>query len=187
MSTNLDPGIYKATVRGVPDVIVFIDGAHYGRTAEYVAEHREHLPIDITDARRLIVLDVDDVPRLAYAVRCEGLTAIADQIEAQTRPPRIGEPGLWGVVEASWAEAEAMLTLLQHLDGSRIADPEQVMDDVRVLHAAAGAIPHGGALPLDEDTILETLELVRDLADGLYDDEPIPYRPVQTAPTGDVL
>ena len=31
---------------------------------------------------------------------CPWLHAIADQIEAQTKPPRIPEPGLWGVVEA---------------------------------------------------------------------------------------
>jgi len=29
------------------------------------------------------------------------LELVADQIEAQTKPPRIPEPGLWGVVEAS--------------------------------------------------------------------------------------
>ena len=28
-------------------------------------------------------------------------SGLADQIEAQTKPPRIPEPGLWGVVEAS--------------------------------------------------------------------------------------
>jgi hypothetical protein len=29
------------------------------------------------------------------------LRRLADQIEAQTKPPRIPEPGVWGVVEAS--------------------------------------------------------------------------------------
>jgi hypothetical protein len=30
--------------------------------------------------------------------------AVADQIEAQTKPPRIPEPGLWAVVEAHTKE-----------------------------------------------------------------------------------
>lgn len=38
-----------------------------------------------------------------YTSRGELIRWIADQIEEQTKPPRIPEPGLWGVVEASLA------------------------------------------------------------------------------------
>jgi hypothetical protein len=65
-----------------------------------------------------VVLDLDSLDTTApgegetaaqYVVRtlrgpAHGLAtrrAIADQIEAQTKPPRIPEPGLWGVVEAA--------------------------------------------------------------------------------------
>lgn len=70
--------------------------------------------------QRLVVLDLDALGTTApaegetvaqYVVRtlrgpAHGLAtrqAVADQIEAQTKPPRIPEPGLWGVVEATVA------------------------------------------------------------------------------------
>jgi hypothetical protein len=39
------------------------------------------------------------------SISAKKLGVIADQIEAQTRPPRIEEPGLWGVVEARPGES----------------------------------------------------------------------------------
>ena len=60
-------------------------------------------PDCITDARPLIVLDLNgerSVTLLARHLRNGYWNDIADQIEAQTKPVRIPEPGLWGVVEA---------------------------------------------------------------------------------------
>ena len=56
--------------------------------------------------RPLIVLDLDDHDAVALArmLTEDGYEDIADQIEAQTKPARIPEPGLWGVVEASTTE-----------------------------------------------------------------------------------
>ena len=68
----------------------------------------------VTDIRPLVVLDLDQanpwgipevkLSNLLEQLRGEGATdvcrAVADQIEAQTNPPRIPEPGPWGVVEA---------------------------------------------------------------------------------------
>ena len=65
------------------------------------------------DVRPLVVLDLDDIhpPSLIAMLRADAdarhgniaLHEVADQIEAQTKPPRIPEPGLWGVVEATGA------------------------------------------------------------------------------------
>lgn len=59
-----------------------------------------------------IVLDLSEAPyghdvkNWVHNLRSKGGTIarnwVADQIEAQIKPPRIPEPGLWGVVEADW-------------------------------------------------------------------------------------
>jgi len=110
----LNPGLYLATVRGIPgesivlagvgvtgdkDVMFSLDSGGNIRRC-YVFE----------DARPLIVLDLED-PRGAvaqirsYFAHQDDVPAymeqVADQIEAQTKPARIPEPGLWGVVVAS--------------------------------------------------------------------------------------
>jgi hypothetical protein len=80
-------------------------------TGSVVDSYWAHPPDQITDARPLIILDIEDTVDAAKGLRavanaarhvCEWdvVDIIADQIEAQTRPPRIPEPGLWGVVEA---------------------------------------------------------------------------------------
>ena len=54
-------------------------------------------------ARPLIVLDMkgmNPTPILTGFLREVGYDWLAAQIEAQTKPARIPEPGLWGVVEA---------------------------------------------------------------------------------------
>ena len=79
---------------------------------------------EITDVRPLVMLDLDEgdarmLPLLLrrlgdreqsesdspgrLLVTTDALRKVADQIEAQTKPPRIPEPGLWGVVEATGA------------------------------------------------------------------------------------
>jgi len=60
-----------------------------------------------TDLRPLIVLDLEDPAETVRHMRAESapwdcIEQIARQIEAQTKPARIPEPGLWGVVEASF-------------------------------------------------------------------------------------
>lgn len=71
------------------------------------------------DVRPLVVLDLDD-PTLSgnYGARVTNLLDhlrrgtnvaqhLADQIEAQTKPPRIPEPGLWGVVETTFKDGRS--------------------------------------------------------------------------------
>jgi len=61
----------------------------------------------IADVRPLVVLDLDDFQWAALVLRNPKIeamgtrTGIADQIEAQTKPPRIPEPVQFGVVEAA--------------------------------------------------------------------------------------
>jgi hypothetical protein len=61
----------------------------------------------IDDVRPLVVLDLDGIApeAIVKALRDKdagtngtGWARVADQIEAQTKPQRIPEPGLWGVV-----------------------------------------------------------------------------------------
>ena len=107
MST-LKSGLWKATVRGVPDVEVLT-----GHLVGYYLDDDVVSAIkvdDITDARLLIVLDLGERQRREYVVeilreaRHAWTNAVADQIEAQTTPARIEEPGLWGVVKAGWPD-----------------------------------------------------------------------------------
>ena len=124
------PGtVAVATVRGVPDVQVIRtvdhpDGGKGWVSATSVGSHYTHTDMQVIDVRPLVVLDPEDAAQpspsfrarnaawlRAYAARLrEGgfHTAadmhgyIADQIEAQTKPPRIPEPeGVGAVVEAS--------------------------------------------------------------------------------------
>ena len=105
----LEPGLYRATVRGVADVTVLIADSGFGHTIKRYATSAcsgpdyVHGPEKITDARPLILLDLaypgDAVNALKMAAR-DGTNgdarpiyrAIADQIEAQTKPARIPEP-----------------------------------------------------------------------------------------------
>lgn len=90
-----------------------------------------HRAPDVAEARTLVVLDLTGVPfrhlgpvtkhdhlrqiadrfaggTLPGSNSCDTAAAIlrhvADQIEMQTKSPRIPEPGIWGVVEASTTE-----------------------------------------------------------------------------------
>jgi hypothetical protein len=107
----LAPGLYRATVRGVADVVVMVDGNGVGHMAQGRAEtsgyiNRHVRPGLITDARPLIVLDLHpsvandlaqsmrDVSRSSLLTDYAGvlLRKVADQIEAQVKPARIPEP-----------------------------------------------------------------------------------------------
>lgn len=103
-----------ATVRGVKGVRVFrtlsvdLDHNSVWRHEEVEGSHWSR-PTQVSDIRPLVVLDLPGITgaEVASHLRQKGRPGycvcdmIADQIEAQTKPPRIPEPGRWGVVEAS--------------------------------------------------------------------------------------
>ena len=92
--------------------------------------------IQIVDARPLIVLDLDEndarhlvsyleitVERHPDQLGTVGravYTNVAAQIEAQTKPARIPEPGLWGVVEAHVSGTHIRQTFIKVLEDASI-------------------------------------------------------------------
>ena len=115
----LAPGLYRATVRGVADTTILVNDEEMGGgfTLGMVAGARYHDGQYVTDARPLIVLDISTwfPHRAAAAIQAVGrspldpghaafMIDVLEQIEAQSKPARIDEPGLWGVVEASRRE-----------------------------------------------------------------------------------
>jgi hypothetical protein len=121
-----EPGtVAVATVRGVKDVRVMRVAQGYGaspwRSGVEIAGYICHHDCDLTDVRPLVVLDLmvpgsknaidhwlREAARLLRGANqntvARILSAHADQIEAQTKPSRIPEPGLWGVVNARGGE-----------------------------------------------------------------------------------
>jgi len=88
-------------------------------------------------------------------------------------------------------EANSVLDLLRHLDGSQQLDPTDLIVDVEAL-ADAARVALGGALPVDLDVLLDTLGQVeqRFSDGGWYDgaDEPDDgWRGLEDAPVGDRL
>jgi hypothetical protein len=101
MGADYKPGtVAKATVRGVKGVRVMRLNYAAWVTAEILDGSKVHGDSEVTDVRPLVVLDAPQVDLNAAAeiLRISGFSAIADQIKAQTKHPRIPEPGLWGVV-----------------------------------------------------------------------------------------
>ena len=117
----LEPGLYRATVRGVPDQIVMLTDSvtsdpWIALTAQMSSAGRSRwfTHDDVTDARPLTVLDLhpsvaeDLVEAMRDATRpifqtdyqVRLIRKIADAIEVQTKPARIPEPGWGGVVTA---------------------------------------------------------------------------------------
>ena len=111
--TDFKPGdVCVATVRGVPNVRVMacpdmrLALVHPWTSAVSIQGTRMHACEDVTDVRRLVVLDLDahmyDASlwqHFADKVRFD-YPSVADQIEAQTRPPKPPEPtGLGAVVK----------------------------------------------------------------------------------------
>ena len=124
--SDYKPGqVARATVRGVPDVLVArtsdqmpwirLDGPAVG-SLWLLDEH-------LTDVRPLILLDLGDdaadvveylkvatdgFDKAAYGMEAWGgrgpLRKIADQIEKQTKPPRMDEPG-WGSIVVAHTKA----------------------------------------------------------------------------------
>jgi hypothetical protein len=118
MSTYEPGQVAVATVRGVPNVRVWRkshDGIAW-LSAVAVGGSILHSNEDVTDIRPLVVLDhshiLDAVNGLDTALydfdwfsddERSAVSELRDLIEQQTKPPRIPEPGLWGVVEAAHA------------------------------------------------------------------------------------
>lgn len=114
MGENYPAGtVAVATVRGVPNVRVFRLSEGYWAHAEEVAARVEGVfrdisrDVDVSDVRPLIVLDIgqNDGAVLARYLRSHvadidsaTLHSLADQIEAQTRPPKPSEPAGLGAV-----------------------------------------------------------------------------------------
>ena len=107
MST-LAPGLWVATVRGVPGESIVMVGDDGNSTFSLDGEGNVRRCYVFTDARPLITLDTNYVTatRVADILRDAGYAGIADQITEQIKPARIPEPGLWGVVEASYSESQ---------------------------------------------------------------------------------
>jgi hypothetical protein len=86
----LEPGLYRATVRGVEDVILMAHEDGTAMTLVPIDGRALHRGNCITDARPLIVLDLEglDVQTLADVVRVSW-PELADAIEAQTKPARM--------------------------------------------------------------------------------------------------
>lgn len=99
---TFEPGIYKATVRGVPGVTVLIDQTGMGHHDAVPSGARHTVFGDnLADARPLIVLDPESDQVREFLERKSGLPLL-DLIESQIAPSRIPEPGLWGVVKAAY-------------------------------------------------------------------------------------
>jgi hypothetical protein len=130
--TRHEPGtVARATVRGVKNVLVFRRGSTPGGPADWAyspdPEHGLNYTCDsdvfdvVRDIRPLVVLDPKDYEQSSALAKAlvEAMHAAGDKhsaangvhpatvavaIAALTKPPRIPEPGLWGVVEAGTRE-----------------------------------------------------------------------------------
>jgi len=104
--SKLKPGVYRATIFGKDRVgLVDRDGDFTYNNAVGESVQTPVSPRRVEDnLRPLIVLDLNagrPAKALVDYLNAGYWYGPADQIEAQTKPARIPEPGLWGVVEAS--------------------------------------------------------------------------------------
>ena len=152
--SEYEPGtVATATVRGVPNVRIVRGDGHWAVAANiddsFIDRHSAGL---VTDVRPLVVLDPEDIdttpqetiPYLIRALRASDsdgygptLRMLADQIEAQTRPPKPEEPtGLGAVVEDTEGERWVRLDSDMYpwfAQGSRDFSAWEHIDAVRVL------------------------------------------------------
>jgi hypothetical protein len=125
MSADYKPGtVAVATVCGEPNVrVAYADPSDVSMPWFVLTGKNagDWAPMGkVVNIRPLVVLDLDhydgeravtylrnlareskDISGHSPSPRGKLANLIADQIEAQTKPPRIPEPGLWGVVEAN--------------------------------------------------------------------------------------
>lgn len=123
MTATYEPGqVAVATVRGVPNIRVFkYSDSMWSHVWD--GERCSVRAADLTDVRPLIVLDPKRVPtpgflllaakvmddgRSGYEAESADLRSLATEIAAQTKPPRIPEPGFIGsrVMAAQVGEVE---------------------------------------------------------------------------------
>jgi len=111
MSTYEPGTVAVATVRGVPNVRIWRTPFSNWVSERRVGDDTAHVDHRVTDVRPLVVLDPDDMDTLDRLVTlfheswsgCEGSRGIglAGALRNLEKPPRIPEPGLWGVVSDS--------------------------------------------------------------------------------------
>lgn len=134
--TDYKPGtVAKATVRGQEDVLVMRDDADNWLSGECFRGGHVHGDLVVTDVRPLVLLDLEKagshlhpnemarggVVTMLLDTGSRVARNIADQIEAQTKPPRIPEPGLWGVVEA-WTDGIPIRRWVHHEEDRWVCD-----------------------------------------------------------------
>lgn len=166
---NYEPGtVAVATVRGVPNVRVIRDDRKDAwLSGATIDGFQFHVRTQVTDVRPLVVLDVGDsefaakmmIETLCIAqARISGsivdlhrkrsdiarLQALIDQIEAQTKPPRIPEPPAFGAevtagqkgapVPRRWIRAYSNPAIGSHpwTDGNHLARWDDLIDPVLV-------------------------------------------------------
>jgi hypothetical protein len=128
MSTYEPGQVAVATVRGVPNVRIWRTPFSNWVSERAILQETAHVDRVVTDIRPLVVLDIpiDVIPhKMARALRKYDFLWLADQIEQQTKPPRIPEPGLWGVVEASVKEHDQRLRWVRLGDNYRPDDRDE--------------------------------------------------------------
>ena len=102
----LEPGLYRATVRGVAGESIVLVGDDGNSTFSLDGEGNVRRCYVFTDARPLITLDISDyssenLASLISAIDRTGHVTVAQSITEQTKPAKIPEPSLWGVVKAA--------------------------------------------------------------------------------------
>jgi hypothetical protein len=141
MSTYEPGTVAVATVRGVPNVRIWRTPFSNWVSERAILQETAHVDRVVTDIRPLVVLDLDgydgeravtylrnlaresrDVFDESPSPRGKLANLIADQIEQQKKPPRIPEPGLWGVVEAGVKEHDQRLRWVRLGDNYRPDD-----------------------------------------------------------------
>ena len=109
----LTPGLYRATVRGISGESIVLVG-NMNATFSLTPDGDVRRCYVFTDARPLIVLDLNgwrpqavaEIPKWLRGKAIDApsesaVRAIADQIEAQTKPPKPAEPkGVGAVIKA---------------------------------------------------------------------------------------
>lgn len=130
--------VAMATVRGIRNVrVTRLSNGLWVSADPSSTGSRINTDEQVTDVRRLVVLDLPD-EAWALAVRTLRATGYsydakaADQIEEQTKPLRIPEPGLWGVVVA-WDGRHYLRinSAWRHIGGNRVTWDE-IADPVRI-------------------------------------------------------
>jgi hypothetical protein len=126
--SNYEPGtVAVATVRGVTNVRVFRIRDHHDVVRWVTADNLNgwlgHHDSDVTDVRPLVVLDLELTDAAAAALVSDlrecNWRAVANQIETQTKPPRIPEPtGFAPVVEAGVNQHDERLRWYRNMAGS---------------------------------------------------------------------